>query len=569
MFCTNCGKQLDDKALFCPYCGARRTAPGAAPEVPGEASEPRMTEPTPPASEDRTDQGFVPRPLWQAEAQAAPGPQAAPGTQAAPEMPAASGPVTAAKRPRRKGLLIGAGCVALAALVGGGIWLLTRLHKPTNRLLAAAQRSAEALEDYTADLPNLHSILENADKLSDSNTEHLDLSYGNHVTNNYNGQSFRQGSTFSLEADLDRAAKQAAVNAGMDVNMYDETLSIPFRFYADQEQLQMGSDALLDKGEAVSLPLKDLAKQWNASELGKLSGIELPEDLDLSAKPDADLEQALEKAYGEDWILLRDSFDTLEYDGDSHFGADGTTYTLSWDRDALKRMYDKTDLDTDELLDIQDLDDLTRIDLNDLAAKIVVTALGEINESVSQQQFYVVDGCLTGIWLEITPEDEEPVQVELRLLGENNLWERLEINVTIGDNGRSSTNTVELALRKQDGSLRAELSAKNDGEILETYAIVYQDADGLITMEEDGEPVEDLPEIRLKPAEQGFSFSVEEHEEYGDSYQIDMELWLLVSGKLNAAVEPISPTPIELLKLSQQELEDLARRIEDKLDELE
>ena len=586
MFCPHCGNQLREGELFCSNCGTRLNAAVPNPQQAYQQPAPQQTwqQPNPQQTYQQTDaqqawQQPDPQQAWQQ-----PDPQQAwqqtdaqqawqqPAPQQAYQPQSFAQPVAAKKRSKGKGVLIGVGCVALAALVGGGIWFLTRSGAPRNKLLKAAAKSLEELKAYTADLPNLHSIAENADAVSAEKALHMDAQFDMGFSYGDGGYSSSNSQQFRINMDLDGAERRARITGSYAMENDGVTREIPASVYLDQDQLQLGSSALLEEGEALSIPIKDLAKQWNASALAKLADFQLPEDLDLTADPDRDLEKMMLETYGEDWTKLKESFDTVPYEGTPHFGTEGVTYTLTWDRDALKRMSDKTDLDLEDMFDINDPEDLARMDLDGLGARLFVAILGELNEQITQQQFYVEDGVLTGIWLQT---EEDDVEVEIRLCGENNPWEHVISKSTAQYESYSVVNTEELRMEKSNGQLRLIFSSKHEDSEGESYSyeegpytVIYNDADGKITfIDEDGEAMEEVPELHLTPAEQGFTFNVKSAVE-DERWSRHTEISFTVSGKLGP-IAPISTSATKLLQLSEQELKELAERIQNKLDALE
>lgn len=558
MFCTNCGNQLSDDALFCPNCGAR-VAAASGPQVPPE-QQPAAPQPA------------TPQPLWQQEPQ----PQQPQQTWQQPQQAApayqepyygAAVPVAAKKRSGKKGLLIGLGCVALAALVGGGIWFLSRMNKAENKLLQAAKNSLTALEDYTASLPNLHSVAENLERLSDQQALRFRMDMSSEYAYNYDGSTMSSGVRVNLDLNLDQKNKRARLSGSLDP---DGLQSLGLELYGDEEQLQFASPALLEEGEVLTLPIRDLAKQWNASALASLTEITLPENLDLSADPDTDFDKALTDAYGEDWTKLRDSFEVIEYEGTPHFSDAGITYTLTWDRDTLKKMYEKTDADFQDLADIEDIEDLAELDFHQLGAQLIVSGLGLLNEQVQDMQFLVTNDKLTALYLEATNEYDESSKVELRLMGENNLWEHLRYTGVTDYSSYTVTETADITMTKIDGQLRIAYEFSHEdsdgaeyGYTEGPYTLIYNDADGRILYEdEDGDRYEE-PAVYLTPAEGGLGLLVEqavENSYYSQSSKYDFTL----SGKLED-IAPLSGKTVELLKLSEQELRELAERIQKKI----
>ena len=108
MFCPNCGRSLDDSAMFCTYCGAKANTIAAA--APAPVSEPAPTVPEPVSAP-------VSAP---ANAPTAPEPVSAPFfAESAP----VNAPVTAEQPPEKyytfKHIALCLAAVALMAIVAG------------------------------------------------------------------------------------------------------------------------------------------------------------------------------------------------------------------------------------------------------------------------------------------------------------------------------------------------------------------------------------------------------------------------------------------------------------------
>lgn len=552
MFCPNCGRSVGDTDKFCPNCGTvLPAAPAQEPAQPGFQAAP--------------SQGFQQAEPQQTYQQTC---LQQPYAQPSYDQQTYAQPVVAKKRSGKKGALIGLGCVALAALVGGSVWFLTR-SKTDNKLLQAAGRSLSELKAYTEALPNLHSILENTDRISAGEAIHMGLESMTSYSYTYDGSTQSGEVGIRLSLDLDQKEERGQVTGAYGAG---ET-TIPITLYFDETQVQLASSAVLEEGEALSLPVKDLVKQWNASALAELSGLQLPEKLDKMTDDAEDgLEEALETAYGEDWSKLRDSFGTVRLDETPHFGTEGVTYTLTWDRDALKRMYEKTDLENTGMPEIESMDDLADLNFNDLYAKLMIAILGQLNEKLKNQEFYVADGKLVGIWL-VVDDDGDSVETELRLCGEQNPWEHIICKNINRSSTSTTTDTADITLQNADGQLRLTVTTKHeDSDGAEygyedgPYTLIYQDSDGAITYEEDGELQED-PALHLVPVDGGFRFSMEQSES-DDGYKMESNQMFTVSGKTDAIVPP-SAKPIEILKLSEQELQDLVARILEKAQSLQ
>ena len=609
MFCPNCGSQVADQAKFCPNCGsvlAAAPATQAAPvQEPAPAPQPvwkpdpeayrqQYQQPQQPQQQDYQQAWQQPQqqdyqqawqqPQQQDYQQAYQQPQQQDYQQAyqpqpayqqpyqQPYQPSAAVPVEAKKRSGKKGLLIGLGCLVLAALIGGGIWFLNRGGLGgRNKLLQAAQNSYASFKSYAEPLPNLHQIAENAEALEGGKKVHLDYTMLYEMSYSYGSNdtySFQTG--YEIHADADRDAKVFAGNGTINANGTE----IPIQLYLDEEQFQASSSMLLDENEVLSLPLKDLAKQWNASALSELTEVKLPEDLNLEDLMDNDFEAALTEVYGEDWTTFRNSIQTAEYEGESPFEGKGKTYTLTWDREALARMTAKTP-ELDELfdLDIDGPEDLNKIDFGELRANAIVAVLGEADKALKQEPlFYVENDLLVGLYVVIEPEDEDPMEITVRLVGEQNPWEHITVKVSTEDDGKTEDYIADVKLTVANGQLRIDLAFHEEdssGYVGDesTASLVYNDADGRITIEQDGAEIGDtMPEIFLVPVDGGFRFSMKTDYSEGDSYSYLSETSYAVSGKIGE-IAPLSDDPTNILKLSEEELRDLMERIEEKINE--
>lgn len=557
MFCPNCGTPVADAAKFCPNCGS---ALPVAP--PPQAASVRETAP---------QSAPVPEPVWKPDPEAYRQPQSCQQAYQPPQQqddqqtgqqpwePSASVPIEAEKRSPKKGILIGVGCLALAALIGGGIWFLSR-GLGRSKLIRAARNSADSFKSYVEELPNLHQVLENAEALDAGGRTHAERESNTQFRYSFGDEETVIGGGYTLRVDTDRDAGTMLADGVYTL----QGVEIPFKLYLDENQIQAASSVLLEEDEVLALPLKDLAKQWNDSALSDVSMVKLPEDLDLTQFKDFDYDKALEEAYGEDWITLRNSFGSVEYDGTTPFEGDGTTYTLTWDQEAFRRMDEKTE-DLDELLDIDGPEDLNRIDFEDLAAKLIVSAASEVIERVTEPLFYVEDGMLTG--LRVTLVSDESSVITIRLLGEENPWERITVEVT---NEEGDTKGLEFRVTKGGGQLRFEgrylENGKNDGNDGKSVSIVYNDTDGRITVEgwDISEKITDmLPQAYLVPVDGGFRFSMKTEADYG-VYAMSSESAYAISDKIGE-IAPLSASPRDLLKFSEQELRGLVERVEEKL----
>ena len=554
MFCPNCGTPVADADKFCPNCGSALAA----------VTEPQAA----PVQEPAAQPAPAPKPIWKPDPEAYRQPQQPQPDQQAYQplqqqdgqqtwQSSASVPIEAEKRSPKKGILIGVGCLALAALIGGGIWFLSRSLGRT-KLLRAARNSAASFETYVEELPNLHQILENAEALDAGGRTHAERESNTQFRYSFGDEETVIGGGYTLRVDTDRDAGTMLADGVYTL----QGVEIPFKLYLDENQIQAASSVLLEEDEVLALPLKDLAKQWNDSALSDVSMVKLPEDLDLTQFKDFDYDKALEEAYGEDWITLRNSFGSVEYDGTTPFEGDGTTYTLTWDQEAFRRMDEKTE-DLDELLDIDGPEDLNRIDFKDLPAKLIVAAASKVAENVKEALFYVEDGMLTG--LRVSVVSDETSVITIRLLGEENPWERITVDMT---DEEGDSESLDFRVTKSGGQLRFEGRFLKNGQASDEdpVSIVYNDADGRITVEGlgmDEETAGMMPQFRLIPEDGGFRFSMKTEADLG-YYAMSSESVYAISDRIGE-IAPLSASPRDLLKFSEQELRGLVERVEEKL----
>ena len=576
MFCPNCGAQIADNALFCPACGQPCAAnqqaaapnpfaqPGAQPPYqPQQDAQQAYQAWQQPAQQPYQDYQ-QPQQAYQQPTQQAWQQDAQQDWQQQPAYQQPAAPVTAKKRSPKKGIFIGLGCLLLAALIGGGIWFLTSRKggsSPVEKLMAPAEKSLASLSSYVEDLPNLHTIVENVEQLGEAEGLHMAMKMVNQYAYGTGDNREVYGTNIDVALDMNQAAGKTMLSGTYSSN----GTNIPFTLYLDKDQLRAASSALLDEDEAVVIPLDNLVQRWNGSALAKLTDITLPEDLDLSGITDADPEEGLKSVYGENWEKFMESVDLVPYTGTPYFTGSGETRTLTWDKATLQAMYNQTDLDLEDLGDIDDLDDLSRIDLSGLTAKAIVAALGEADKVLQEVQVYTEDDQLLGLYVKAAPEGEDPAEFVFRLLGEQNPWEHISCTGHRSYGSYTTDDTVDILLRKTQGQLRLEITATHDdsdgAEYSYTegpYALVYNDADGRITYEEEGE-VKSEGDFRLLPAEGGFTFVIESSEE-SEYYSYLYNQAVTFSGQAGSISVPGTKT-IDLLSLSEQELQDLMTRI--------
>lgn len=165
-FCTNCGKQINDDAVFCRYCGAKGKAPAAS-------KAPRPKPAPPPASEQK--QRFAPSEPSVSKAGAAP--EAANAARTAP-LPEAgdsqpkteSEPKKAADRKKGRKAAVIAVCAVLGlAILGAGGWFGYRYISVRNQCAQLMKEAKSRLDDenYAAAADSCREIL----KLDGKNTD--------------------------------------------------------------------------------------------------------------------------------------------------------------------------------------------------------------------------------------------------------------------------------------------------------------------------------------------------------------------------------------------------------------
>ena len=517
MNCNKCGKQIPDDSVFCPSCGTPCEAAPA--QVPHPISQPVET------------------------------------VQPIAAEPTAAGepPLEAKKRSGGRGILLGLGCLLLAAVIGFGAWFLLRKNSPEAKLLQAAKNSVSDLGDYLKELPNLRTVMEHLDAIDLENALHVEANVAASSQADYGDATFVSSTKLSASFDWDHTAKKALGSLLYQTDSaFDEetqTLSLPLTVYADEAELRMTSAAALEEGEYLSLPIQDLPAQWNASAFSELTGITLPDDLELELNKqagEADLEQLLQDRYGDDWEKFAKSVEVRKYDGVSPFGTEGTTYELVWDRALLKKMADDADM------------------------------ANVINEMLSNSPlFYVENDRLTGLWLSNANAGEA---LTLRLLGGQNPWEHLTLTVqpTGASDRAASTEVLDVTTSKTADMLRIDAVhkyVKADGSEEQDLpaAIVYNDNDGSFRFLTDDEPEEEMPTVTLTPTDDGACLYVQilddRNFDEDDSYENHSatEVSLVLSGKAAPITAP-GNKPIELLKLSEEELEALLTRIGEKLE---
>ena len=488
--------------------------------------------------------------------------------------------LTAEKPGKKKALFIGLGCLLLALLAAGGWWLLNRLRTdPLRDLKLAANKSLNSYLDYVKDLPNLHQYTENLRAFTLSDNKHIDL--------NVTLEGTPQGADFAfqLSADRDGDAKKTLLHGSYT----SSGMTIPVDLYLDREQLQLGSSSLLNAGEALALPTKDLGKKWNDSNLAKTANTKLPDGLSLSFLAEGLTDRSMRDTFGDDWSDFVRSVSyrqATEADGPSYFIGSGEVYVLSWDQDLLTKLGNRAKSITSSFNENPQTDKLL--------PAAAVSLLHELSRSMEAPKFLIVDGMLTGISLQEKTEEADKEIVRIELVGESNPWSRSVIDRCRWNSAAQKLETEESIICSNtvaDGRLLTKVTqTAEDGSITAEMESVYYDADGSLSFSGSGDfttvrmgdrtltdaQVPDLTEsfldsasYRMVPTDGGVQ--IEESFDLGASTGnsfAPLTGRIQISATLStktAAIQPLSKEPTQLLELDQTNLGVLFMRIYSKI----
>ena len=466
-----------------------------------------------------------------------------------------------AKRPKKRtGLFIGLGCLVLALLAAGGWWLLKNLPRrdPLKELKLAAEKSVDSYMDYIKDLPNLHKCVENLRAYVDSDAGYFDLSLS----------ADESGETISMQIRSDRDAKSE--KALMRGTIVAEKITIPFELYMDKEQLQIGSTFALDEGEAISLPMKDFGKKWNASYLAQASQVTLPESLSLSSLLEDSGEKGMEKTFDQDWTDFMDSVSyrkaTDEYGADLFVGQ-GETYVLTWDQTLLEKMYNQAN----QMMNSMGADP----QMDTVIPCVKIAFLKTLAEETQAPLFRIHDGMVTGVQLWMKSGLKETLIIQIEYLGEPTPWSRC-VNTEFRWNPTTKTadpiETSDGTCMISNGQMRTQSTVTDHATgTTQKTSSVYNDADGSFTIQAE-DPSSNFGALinsvsmRIVPTdggvkmEAGMDLGTVSTGNAAGSFQFSLEL-----GTKIGAIQPISDKPIQLLDLSEMGLGMLGMRIMQKL----
>lgn len=485
--------------------------------------------------------------------------------------------VLVAEKPgKKKALFIGLGCLLLALLAAGGWWLLNHLRPdPLKDLKLAAGKSLDSYLDYIKDLPNLHKYTENLRNFVQSDNKHIDL--------NLSLEGVEQSSDFALQLSVDRddSAKKTLMHGRYTGN----GVTFPVDLYFDREQLQLGSSTLLNAGEALAIPTKDLGKKWNESDLSKLANTKMPEDLSLSFLAEGLTERSMREAFGSDWSNFVRSVSyrkATEADGPSYFTGSGEIYVLSWDQELLSKLGSQAQSIVSTFSQHPQTEKL-------LPASAVVL-LNEMGQTMETPKFLISDGMLTGILLQEKTASADKGIIRMELVGEENPWACIAIDVCRWNSAAQELETqqkVAYTMTIADGEMRAKVTQTDaDGSETAGMETVYHDNDGSYSFSGNGDfttvhvgdtmltdaEIPDLTEsflnsmsCRMVPTDGGVQ--VEESFDLGASTGSSV---IPLSGRIKLtatlstgtnSVRPLSKEPTNLLELDQTSLGALVMRI--------
>ncbi|MBQ7039261.1 MAG: zinc ribbon domain-containing protein [Clostridia bacterium] len=256
MFCTNCGKKVEDGELFCTGCGEKleTTAEQAEASTPVEEVQQNSVL-------TMTEEVQQPVPSF----------EEAPVAQQNFVQAFEVQEVVAPKK-SYAGLIIGA--VAAAVIVIFGMLFLFKdvvlaTFMPKLYLGGAIDKTVEELSDESAELYKwLYGF--DAEDVSE-------FTYKLGATvDEIAGQDVNSLGAEAVVAKSDNK-KVLAANANL---LYDGKNVIAANLSLDDEKIAFDIPELFDK--SLSLPSKDFGKAWNSSDIGKESGTEFDDDLDLS-----------------------------------------------------------------------------------------------------------------------------------------------------------------------------------------------------------------------------------------------------------------------------------------------
>ena len=535
MFCPNCGKQIPDDSKFCVGCGS---SVAQAPE-----STPAQTAPQP---------AYQPVNSYAAQ----------------PSYPEADIPatnITVEKKKSKKPLLITLGALLLVAVLGVGAWLLFFRGKsdkkslnPLDPMMDAAEGSLNELRNYVkGELPNLAEIIDNVKAFQNASTIHLS------GRNSYKVESSYSNFDGQMEMSLDYDMKAGKLRLDLDLSMLTRGLetmdSMPISLYLDKDQAQVSCDSLLD-GQIYCIPFENFGRNWNKSALAELTNVTLPDDFTVPNVSTENLMKQLNEVYGKDWTDFYASIKPKKVSGaENRFGGFGTAYRIVWNKNLLDKMAKQAEQEIDVLEDIDEPMDLEGVDFDKVLPSLVIYALSQ-TENLDRFQYSVNrDGNLIGLFV----PDGEDGGTEIRLTGEQNIWQRIEV-VEFDTDGGSEGNRTTLELEVSAGTLT--IRPVSDEFDTDLHTVIYRDSDGTLTSSDAETEEGQTMTIRLTPNDGGASLSslvemVAQDENYSYRQHVESVYELSAAPR---EIRLLGANAKNLLEMSEEELQELAESINEK-----
>lgn len=533
MFCPNCGKQIPDDSKFCVGCGS---SVAQAPE-----STPAQTAPQP---------AYQPVNSYAAQ----------------PSYPEADIPatnITVEKKKSKKPLLITLGALLLVAVLGVGAWLLffrggksdKKSLNPLEPMMDAAEGSLNELRNYVkGELPNLAEIIDNVKAFQNASTIHLSGRYSYGVESS--GHNYDEQMAMSLDYDM----KAGKLRLDLDLSMLTRGLetmdSMPISLYLDKDQAQVSCDSLLD-GQTYCIPFENFGRNWNKSALAELTNVTLPDDFTVPNVSTENLMKQLNEVYGKDWTDFYASIKPKKVSGaENRFGGFGTAYRIVWNENLLDKMAKQAKQEIDVLEDIDEPMDLEGVDFDKVLPSLVIYALSQ-TENLDRFQYSVNrDGNLIGLFV----PDGEDGGTEIRLTGEQNIWQRIEV-VEFNTDGGSERNRTTLELEVSAGTLT--IRPVSDEFDTDQHTVIYRDSDGTLTSSDAETEEGQTMTIRLTPNDGGASLSslvemVAQDENYSYRQHVESVYELSAAPR---EIRLLGANAKNLLEMSEEELQELAESI--------
>lgn len=171
-------------------------------------------------------------------------------------------PIPQESKPKRRGLMIAILCIVLVAAIGIGAAVWMTHSQPDDHLMAAIEKTNQAMGDLYAKNKNLAAIGDNFKKLTESNslTMLMEINDG-HDMMNFQIHTQKNAGLFNMTYNL--------MGTSMDINIY-----------ADPSQIQFSVPGYLD--EVLGMPTENLEENLKNSWIGQNMDIDIPENFEQS-----------------------------------------------------------------------------------------------------------------------------------------------------------------------------------------------------------------------------------------------------------------------------------------------